>query len=325
MALAGAEYSRLRPMLRPNGVRAHSYPCLKTGGCGCAHEVVEHAPDDIVAVCRCGMECESIRLKSRDLVVYELNRTALASAVAATVRLRPEDAAVDGLHETRRIGFYAPLAGFRFPVFLSIQADRDDLLHVVERLVAVVEGPFVIATPTRDLWTPACDDLLLRRQALHLVLADVFDGRDGDARARSTELFATWTRQVMPAVGGNGGMVFFPTPAGATWHDVDIRLKDGHTVSIRVRGAAGVYSYSQMGMADGRNSKPTKQWELLRAFAECNGTFTWSSKGTGRQNQKRREKLAGDLQRFFRIEGDPFELTADGKGWQARFSISPEA
>lgn len=325
MALAGAEYPHLRPMLRPNGQRARSYPCLKTGGCGCAHDVVEHGPDDITAVCRCGSECESIRLVSRDLAVHELNRAALARAVAAAVRLESDDVPVDGLHETRRIGFHAPLAGFRYPIFLTIQADRDDLLHVVERLVAVVQSSFAILTPTRDLWAPACDELLRRRQALHLTLADVFDGQDRDARARSTELFATWTRQVMPATDGNGGMVFFPTPAGAAWHDVDIRFKDGHAVSVRVGDAAGVYLYSQMGMADRRSSRPTKQWELLREFAECSGTFTWSSKGAGRHNQKRREKLAGDLQRFFRIEGDPFTLTADGKGWQARFSISPES
>lgn len=325
MALAGHGYLHLRPMLRPNGERARSYPCLKAGGCGCAHEVVEHEPDDITAVCRCGSECEGFRLAGRDLVVYELNRTALARAVAAAIALEPDDAPVDGLHQTRRIGFHSPVAGFRFPAFLTIQADRDDLLHIIERLVAVVESPFAILTPTRDLWAPACDELLRRRQALHLTLADVFDGQDGDARARSTELLATWTRQVMPAAGGNGGMVFFPTPAGAAWGDVDIRFKDGHTVSIRVNGAAGVYSYSQMGMADGRNSRPPKQWELLYTFAGIGGTLTWSSKGAGRHNQKRREKLAGDLQRFFRIEGDPFKLTADGKGWRARFSISPDA
>ena len=38
----------------------------------------------------------------------------------------------------------------------------------------------------------------------------------------------------------------------------------------------------------------------------------------------RKPALAANLRDFFRIEGDPFRLTDDGKGWQARFLISPD-
>ena len=43
-----------------------------------------------------------------------------------------------------------------------------------------------------------------------------------------------------------------------------------------------------------------------------------------RRNQKRRELLAANLRDFFRIEGDPFRLTDDGKGWQALFLSAPD-
>ena len=77
-------------------------------------------------------------------------------------------------------------------------------------------------------------------------------------------------------------------------------------------------------MANSKNSRPTKQWELLGHFADAHGTFTWKHRAADRKNQKRKEKLAAALQAFFRIEGDPFQLTGDRKGWQALFSISPD-
>jgi hypothetical protein len=118
------------------------------------------------------------------------------------------------------------------------------------------------------------------------------------------------------------GMVHFNTPAGATWQDVEIKFVDGHTISVNVLGERGRFSYTQMGMADGRNVSPTQQWKLLETFAYHRGRLTWGDSEATRKNQKRRERLAGDLRAFFRIEGDPFCLTDDQKGWRTRFSIS---
>ena len=128
----------------------------------------------------------------------------------------------------------------------------------------------------------------------------------------------------LPSPKDNGGVVFFPTPPDATWGDVSIKLKDRHTVSVRVKSVTGVFHYAQMGMANKKNSEPTKQWELLEAFADEHGVLDWSSNKADRRNQKRREILATNLRDFFRIEGDPFRLTDDGKDWQALFLISPD-
>ena len=116
----------------------------------------------------------------------------------------------------------------------------------------------------------------------------------------------------------------FPTPPDATWDDVRIRFKNGHTVSIRVKSESGVFNYTQMGMANKKNTDPTVQWGLLWVFAEKHGVLDWSSTSAHPHNQKRRERLATNLRRFFGIEGDPFRLTDDRKGWQANFHISPD-
>lgn len=113
----------------------------------------------------------------------------------------------------------------------------------------------------------------------------------------------------------------FPTPEGTTWADVSIRFRDGHTVSVKAKDARGVFTYAQMGMVDRRNGNPTKQWDLLRAFAEGHGTMTWSHSKADRRNQKRRELLARDLRRFFGLHHDPITLSADGMGWITVFGV----
>ncbi len=122
----------------------------------------------------------------------------------------------------------------------------------------------------------------------------------------------------------NSQAVSFPTPAGVSWADISMRFVDGHTVSVRVRDVCGRFNYTQMGMVDRRNSNPTKQWELLRDFAAHHGVLDWSNPGADRRNQKRREILATNLREFFHIDGDPIELTEDGKGWRVLFLLHPE-
>jgi hypothetical protein len=116
----------------------------------------------------------------------------------------------------------------------------------------------------------------------------------------------------------------FATPAGTRWGDVTIKFKDGETASIRVREKTGVYNYTQMGMCNRKNGGPTCQWSLLRTLAENHGLLTWDRPGASRKNPKRRERLSGDLRRFFGIKDDPFMLTHDRKGWQARFGIADD-
>ena len=112
----------------------------------------------------------------------------------------------------------------------------------------------------------------------------------------------------------------FPTPKGAGWEEVSIRFIDRHSVYIKAQDVTGIYHYAEMGMVNRKNAMPTVQWELLEAFAEGHGLLDWSSRRADRKNQKRKENLATDLQRFFRIDGDPFVI--EGNGWRAHFAVA---
>lgn len=184
--------------------------------------------------------------------------------------------------------------------------------------------------PTKNLVGPASAELMRTRGAVALGLADFTAvGKDANLIADRPieEVLKEFRNRVIRAAAGDAkdGMVFFPTPPEATWSDVEIRFKDGHTVSVKVLGERGVFTYTQIGMANKKNAKPTLQWSLLYALAKENNTLTWRSRFSDKKNQKRREVLAKNLQRFFRIKGDPISLTEDGKGWRVLFKLHGES
>ena len=323
----GNDYGTAKAFLRPNGKLASSHPCMVQRGCGCEHEVVVHDPEDIVAVCRCERGCETFALRRADIVVYELDRQALDTALAKVFDLIEETDAGTDLPGTTRIGVYSPYAGYRFPVYLTIQIEPDDFSEVLDGLLGRNEAPFLLLAPTRGLYTAKAEKRLTDKRSGMVSLSE----NVGIEAKRQFQLFhpmddilAQFRGVNLPPTKEGGATAFFPTPPDASWGDVSIRFKDGHTVSVKVKTAGGVFNYTQMGMANKKNGNPTVQWELLKVFADERGVLDWSSNKAHRRNQKRRELLAADLRDFFRIEGDPFRLTDDGKGWQALFLISPD-
>lgn len=126
---------------------------------------------------------------------------------------------------------------------------------------------------------------------------------------------------VRPCGHGKGTVVRLSIPKGTKWREVAIVFVTMHEVSIEVRGRAETRSYVEMGMADSRTKRPNKQWTLLQDFAREEGIVGWHSTRACRANKHRKQRLASTLREFFGIEGEPFELTADRKGWKARFQI----
>jgi len=115
----------------------------------------------------------------------------------------------------------------------------------------------------------------------------------------------------------------FPTPEGAGWEDISIIFKDGHTVSVSVGDVQEIRNYTQMGMLNAKTGNPTKQWDLLRRFAEGNGVVTWQNSRPEEKHRKRKSLLAKNLRDVLGIEGDPFILGGDGS-WHVRFTLTTE-
>ena len=161
----GSDYKSGMKFLRPNGKVASSYPCQIPDGCGCYHDVINHSADDIVAVCRCGRECESFPLQRSDIAVYELNRLSLCNAIANAFNLLEETESYTNHPNTMLVGAYSPFAGFRFPVHFTIQLEADEFVAAVNSLISSIDKPFILMAPTRDLCSSQTEILLSNRKS----------------------------------------------------------------------------------------------------------------------------------------------------------------
>jgi hypothetical protein len=208
-------------------------------------------------------------------------------------------------------------------VCLSLRnQDTDWFDSICERVVGRPDQPALLLVPR---WIPVSEANIEQYKLRGLLIRILNDCLMNESwklpwdkvRPEFGSVSAARTKRSIPAES-------FPTPSGTNWRDITIYFKNGHTVSIRVKGQTKVRNYSQMGMINKKNGNPTLQWELLRTFAEGHGILDWGSRGADRKNQKRKETLAKNLQDFFGISEDPFELTPGRKGWKARFKILPD-
>jgi hypothetical protein len=319
--LTGDEYEWVKQFLRSSGELATFFPHPDPGVC--IYRVVTHGPDDHVGIC--DETGERIVLKTEDLVLHELDRRALERELVRVFGFVAEDPWQRGGRPPWRIGQFAPLAGYRVPVFLTIAHDENELLQAACGLAVGRQSPFILCAPTARMLSKECGQLLHQHHGCFLPLAEAC-GLDQDGRLVALQsglkAIEEFLRRMVPQSGQKSEQVFFPTPAASLWTDVKIRFIDGHTVSVAVGDIRGVYNFTEMGMANRKNGTPTLQWELLRQFAAGRGVLTWRSAGADRKNKKRRENLAHHLERFFRIERDPF--TRQGNGWRAQFQIEPD-
>lgn len=322
---SGEQFDGAKVFLKPRQSLATSIPCPAKMPCGCYHEIVRHDDGRIAAVCCCEpRSCDTAYVSSGDLVVYELDRNKLHQAISKVLTLKASEVAVPSLRKTTQVGFDSQLAGYVFPVYLTMQYDPDVFHNVVSTIAARTTGSFVLISPTDQFYSSACKSLLETHHALFLTLSDIVSLPDGGRPAANPSAKAIldgFHAAVLPAKEKHPPVDFFPTPSGSTWGDVHMHFDNNHVANIRVKNASGTYDFSKMGMVNRTNGKPSKQWELLHAFSDGRGWLTWESSQAHRRNKKRKQLLAESLQRFFRIDGDPFTYDEDAKGWYALFQF----
>lgn len=290
------------------------------------YRVIQHGPGDIVGVRDDGGA--TITLSKVDVLIYRLDHRRVLREAAAALGFEAAEERIDGVPFTFRMGTLRPLAGFSFPAYLTFPLEPTDFQRALEVVAARSDGPFILLAPTSRCKCPACEPVLMKSKASFLALSESIEvGENGKwcATPDAKQRLAAFQNTIIPRSTTSNGMVFFPTPATATWADLRIKFIDGHTVTVSIGGENGTFVYSQLGMADGRNAKPTKQWEFLKVLADGFGTLTWKSPSASRDNQKRKENLARDLKAFFRLEGEPILFVDETKGWRTVFGIEPDA
>lgn len=317
----GDELEFLQPLLRPMEQLAMSVPWPGTIE---GRRVVVHDEDDIVAVDRETSDASPI--SRTDVVLWRLDAEELFRGVASAIGLQGTPASVGVGNRLWWLGEYTPVEGERFPVYLATTRDAGELVRNTGYVSALSQRPFVLTTPSRGGASEVLDRLVQGRAAAWVALEELltWEGEGVFAAKRPLgDALRAFVAQHIAISESQDRSPRFPTPSGATWSDVLIRFKDGHTVSVAVLGCSGVYGYADLGMCSGKNNAPTKQWELLRTFAEERGVLTWSSRKASPRHRKQKQLLGDALRRFFGIEGDPF--AASEGGWRTKFSVEPDA
>lgn len=311
----GSDFGPASGLLRPLDSPALSVPWP---GEPEGRRVVVHADDDIVAVS--DETGESDPIAREDVVLWRLDAHALFASVARLLETAGTPAAVAGSPRLWWLGEFVPIEGVRFPVYLATSRMSEEVLRHAGHVAALTLRPFVLVTPSRRPASEELSRLIDSRGAAWITLDEALAlGDDGGLRARRPvrDLLRPMTERHAGVPTPRGPR--FATPPGSRWPHVQIAFRDGHTVSVRVGEATGVYGYADMGMASAKNNAPVKAWALLRVFAEEHGHLTWSSRKSSAAHRKQKQVLADHLRGFFGIDEDPFEVV-DG-GWRAKFRL----
>jgi hypothetical protein len=261
----------------------------------------------------------------RDIICYEFSFGRLANELASLIGFDLAFEELAGPMYRFRFGHFGNPNGSGFSLYMAKVSDPSRLDWCVDALLAEIHRPFVLFLTSHRMLSSQNEAALSARGCLVIPLEQsMLRGDDGawilSPWAR-TQLIAFRDRLMPPAKTVAGR---FATPTGSRWSDLEMRFIDSEKISVVVGDQRQMLTYSQLGLIDSRSGKPSKQWELLRLFAREHGVMTWLSPGACRQNRKRRELLNKSLQQFFDIEGEPIELTDDGKGWRCVFRTKSE-
>jgi hypothetical protein len=117
----------------------------------------------------------------------------------------------------------------------------------------------------------------------------------------------------------------FNLPPETDWEDISIHFQDKEKVSITIGGREKLdLLYHQMGMADKRNAKPNRHWQLLNALAAAGGSFLWESPEANEKFYQQKCRLIEHLCSIFGLKSDPIPWNKEAKAYICRFKIRPD-
>ncbi len=270
---------------------------------------------------------EFVSLSRQDVLCYRLDTNRLVRDLGSALPFIPCVELVAKIPRALRFGTFEAERGCAFPIFLLRDASDRAIRQSVAMLRVESSGPMIVILPERGQVLQSTSEWMADNDVLFLSLAETFSITPQKSFAVTISAQAkidAFRQRYAPNIDATRPDICFPTPASAGWADLRIKFVDGETVSIHLGETKGVYIYAQLGLVDARNGRPTKQWELLKSFADGRGLLTWKSADACRRNKKRKEYLAANLRDFFRIAGDPIVLTDDRKGWRTAFAIEDE-
>ncbi|MBI5866931.1 MAG: hypothetical protein HZB43_01345 [candidate division Zixibacteria bacterium] len=245
----------------------------------------------------------------------------VASALAVTPAFAPSDIARNTLH----VGLYFPHAGFRFPIYLCMCCDSDELANKGAILTSRNDEPFVLLTPTRDLWSDALNFTIDDRKNELLALTDIVEWQEGTLRPRTSvkQVFNRfYERHVLGKLQTSSPQPFLFS-GGCSWTDIVIRIMDDTDKGlVHIGERQWSIDYHRMGMVDRRTGDPDRRWKLMLALAGNNRRISCRNPGDADCFKQPIRRLRQTLRRLFPLPGDPLPFDNEENAWIAKFDIA---
>ncbi len=320
----GDAYQYVDDLLKPTGRIAETMPCFSPLLGLHYHSVHEYEDGSADAVFPDEThDCPSFPVERHERAIMTPDVAGLCKRMCLALGLDSETEGISLPRGIYEVGCYYPLESFRFPVVLALRPTAVEAEESLRAVAALRDGPFVFLTATTTRISDSSAHLITARSVLATGLTQCLvssDGTLGGSSSWNTDIVA-FRDKVVPKSGPI--KAFFETPPRSKWTDVSIRFVDGHTVFVDVAGTTGRYSYTEMGMANRRESKPSKQWEFLEKIADNHGHIDFHI-GHPDKNPSWKFELSSDLRAFFRIDDDPFwPYDPVNHYWEAKFRLIP--
>lgn len=165
----GREFDIAKPLLRPNGSVAESFPSDGLGASAPILEVVRHADNDIVGVSE---EGDRIPLTKDQILIHQLDRHALTKAICKALALEAVATSPRASRQENLIGTYEQ-RGIRNPIFLVIAVDDSAFEAAVSVIPSDRAHPRVILVPMVRRVPPTLRQRIESQGACVLGLSDI--------------------------------------------------------------------------------------------------------------------------------------------------------
>lgn len=227
-----------------------------------------------------------------------------------------------------------------FDISPNIQSDMDDLvealLHWDVDEFSIGREDLLNKIQSVALWIEETDiqvgrslSAMIPEEQTYIEYAhQLFEKHNKDAKAAFQKMLsnadkqaAQYKKDTQPESPKEKNGETFPLPQGAKWSELTLKFSDGHVVTVKFQEKRKRFTYAQMGMVCSKSGNPTKQWELLRAFAESYGQIDWQNRFASDKLKKQKQELSKRLREFFRLEDDPIEWIKGKKTYRCRFKV----
>lgn len=304
------------PLLRSTGTTATSISCPSPGGGGCPRRIIHHENGSIRAVCGDSPKaCADLDLGKHDIMVYGLDRAALARSVADALVLSNRPTNFDR-RPVFRIGSHDVFAGRGFPIFLTVPgpspiedtAQFDDLV--------AHPGPKLLIAPTTSSIPAHLAAGLDRNGVSRLALDDLID-LDERGQFRSiqptTVMFADLRAQLAGGMDNAVSNLAWALPSDARWEEIGIRFVADEVVNVSFRGETRRFEPDGLGMKSAKDGKPKAAWTYLKALAIQGGRLPvhHAKSADTSKYQKQKQILSKALRDTFGIADEPIPTQAN--------------